>query len=365
MVDGSSSTLNAAHDPASPYFISPSENPGNALVTSLLKGPNYPAWRRAIITALRAKRKIRFVDGTLARPIDGSRDHFLWDTCNSMVMSWIYNSVVPEIYDSISFFESARDIWVDLEERYSQGNAPRIHELKTQIWSFRQGNDMTIAAYYAHLRGLWEELTAYSKVPTCSCGATREIQVEKEEERLHQFLFGLKDSYDTLRDQLLSMEPLLNKAYALLIRGEKQKEVAAVRTSQPEAAALAVKPMIERANKEIGSKERNKKYFRCDHCKKTGHTRDRCFELIGYPSGWQSKDRVKGRGNGAETGSQHQGGVAVNATTPLNTDRISPIPGLSPTQYQQLIFLLGQDKTQSVVNFVLLQRLGNTSCMDK
>ncbi|XP_073098866.1 uncharacterized protein [Elaeis guineensis] len=163
MVDGSSSTLNAAHDPASPYFISPSENPGNALVTSLLKGPNYPAWRRAIITALRAKRKIRFVDGTLARPIDGSRDHFLWDTCNSMVMSWIYNSVVSEIYDSISFFESARDIWVDLEERYSQGNAPRIHKLKTQIWSFRQGNDMTIATYYAHLRGLWEELTAYSK----------------------------------------------------------------------------------------------------------------------------------------------------------------------------------------------------------
>ena len=75
--DGSSSTLNAAHDPTSPYLISPSENPGNALVTSLLKGPNYPAWRRAIITALRAKRKIRFVDGTLTRPIDGSRDHFL------------------------------------------------------------------------------------------------------------------------------------------------------------------------------------------------------------------------------------------------------------------------------------------------
>ncbi|XP_073116149.1 uncharacterized protein [Elaeis guineensis] len=263
MVDGSSSTLNAAHDPASPYFISPSENPGNALVTSLLKGPNYPAWRRAIITALRAKRKIWFVDGTLARPIDGLRNHFLWDTCNSMMMSWIYNSVVPEIYDSISFFESARDIWVDLEERYSQGNAHRIHELKTQIWSFRQGNDMTIAAYYGHLRGLWEELTAYSKVPTCSCGATREIQVEKEKERLHQFLFGLKDSYDTLRDQLLSMEPLstVNKAYALLIRGEKQKKVIAVRTSQSEATALAVKPMTERANKEIGSKERNKKYF--------------------------------------------------------------------------------------------------------
>nr|XP_029124407.1 uncharacterized protein LOC114914836 [Elaeis guineensis] len=110
--------------------------------------------------------------------------------------------------------------------------------------------------------------------------------------------------------------------------------------------------MTEKANKEIGSKKRNKKYFRCDHCKKTGHTRDRCFELIGYPPGWQSKNQVKGRGNGAEIGSQHQGGVAVNATTPLNTDRISSIPDLSPTQYQQLIFLLGQDKTQSAVNFV-------------
>ena len=59
---------------------------------------------------------------------------------------------------------------------------------------------MTIAAYYAHLHGLWEELVAYSKVSTYSCEATREIQVEKEEEILLQFLFGLKDSHNMLRD---------------------------------------------------------------------------------------------------------------------------------------------------------------------
>ena len=95
------------------------------------------------------------------------------------------------------------------------------------------------------------------------CRATREIQVEKEEERLYQFLFGLKDSHNMLRDQLLSMEPLsiVNKAYALLIRGEKQKKVIGVQTSQSEAMALAVKAVTERPNKKIGSKKKVKIIF--------------------------------------------------------------------------------------------------------
>lgn len=97
----------------------------------------------------------------------------------------VYNYIATVIYDSISFLDNAWDIWVDLEERYPRGNAPYIHELKIQICNLKQGNDITIATYYAYLQGLLEDFAAYSKDPTCSCGDIREIQVEKEKERLH------------------------------------------------------------------------------------------------------------------------------------------------------------------------------------
>ncbi|KAJ0016708.1 hypothetical protein Pint_10816 [Pistacia integerrima] len=45
--------------------------------------------------------------------------------------------------------------------------------------------------------------------------------------RLMQFLVGLNDSFDHIRNQILLMDPLpiINKAYSMVLRVEKQREV--------------------------------------------------------------------------------------------------------------------------------------------
>ncbi|GKV53528.1 hypothetical protein SLEP1_g60049 [Rubroshorea leprosula] len=275
---------------SSPYFLSSSANPGNILVSCLLNGENYPTWRWAMSNALRAMNKFCFVDGSLPKPNAENPDVKVWEICNSMVISWLFNSIAPGLHASVAYFEDAHDMWDDLEQRFSQGsNTQRaVHELKREIARARQGNS-SVAAYFAKLNDLWEELGTYSKVPKCTCVAAKDFdEVERDQVRLHQFLMGLNDCYSDVCSQILSMEPLprLNSAYALVCKEEKQQVLIASRERSIESAVSSVVQYlngIHGGNTKNGFQEQSTTSKRYEHCK--------CFELVGYPAGWQSRGR--------------------------------------------------------------------------
>lgn len=77
-----------------------------------------------------------------------------------MIASWIVNAITPELAGDTIYAETRRDLWVDLEERFSQINVPRIFELQHKIVSISQGPD-SITVYYSKLKGLWDELNVY------------------------------------------------------------------------------------------------------------------------------------------------------------------------------------------------------------
>ena len=54
---------------------------------------------------------------------------------------------------------------------------------------------MSVAAYYTKLKGFWDEYNTYSQIPPCTCGLAKAVVIEKEKEKLHQFLMGLKEKY--------------------------------------------------------------------------------------------------------------------------------------------------------------------------
>ncbi|RVW90475.1 hypothetical protein CK203_030999 [Vitis vinifera] len=57
-------------DHSSPYFLHNGDHPSLSLVSLSLagSGSNYHSWRRSMVTALNAKNKLGFVDGTISRP---------------------------------------------------------------------------------------------------------------------------------------------------------------------------------------------------------------------------------------------------------------------------------------------------------
>jgi hypothetical protein len=58
---------------SSPFFLHNGDSPGVVMVSQTLIGGNYNTWSRSMRMALRAKNKLKFVDGTLTKPIDPDR----------------------------------------------------------------------------------------------------------------------------------------------------------------------------------------------------------------------------------------------------------------------------------------------------
>jgi len=100
-----------------PLFIHPSNGLGSLdSKIKLIGSNNYRSWKRAMEIALSTKRKLPFMLGTLARPVDDPVKGDQWDACNNLVISWIMNSVSDSIAESILYIESASLIWNHLEK---------------------------------------------------------------------------------------------------------------------------------------------------------------------------------------------------------------------------------------------------------
>ncbi|KAK3017685.1 hypothetical protein RJ639_004052 [Escallonia herrerae] len=89
----------------SPYDLTTNDNPGIIITQVQLKGENYDEWARLIRTALRARKKFGFIDGTIKRSDENSSDLEDWWTINSLLVSWIRNTIEPTLRSSISHVE--------------------------------------------------------------------------------------------------------------------------------------------------------------------------------------------------------------------------------------------------------------------
>lgn len=152
-------------------------------------------------------------------------------------------------------------------------------------------------------------------VPECSCGYAKTMAETLDSTRLIQFLMGLNDAYDSIRGQILLLEPLPNvsKAYAMVLRVEKQREVNQVYTNNQENNAFLVKMQQSnnyrgrgrgRSNQSSGrgrgrNNDRSGKF--CDFCNTPGHLHEACFHLNCFPDWYQQYKTQKEGANVTKT----------------------------------------------------------------
>ncbi|GAV79233.1 UBN2_3 domain-containing protein [Cephalotus follicularis] len=105
-------------DQTSPYYLHASDQSSNLLVSQPLNGDNYPTWCQAFTMAIQAKNKLGFIDGNLKNPAANSLDFDAWTRCNSMVQSWLVQSAIPTISNSILWIEDAYAVWIDLRDHF-------------------------------------------------------------------------------------------------------------------------------------------------------------------------------------------------------------------------------------------------------
>lgn len=169
-----------------------------------------------------------------------------------------------------------------------------MFQLRKDLASLSQGTK-SITAYFTIFRGLIDELDCLSPIPrrvctnsTCSCNNAQKLDAYEQYIKLSQFFMGHNEHFTATRGQILLMNPLPNitHAYSMLLQEENQCNFATqMSTTVPDNLTMNVR--INSSN----VKETNRKVVDssvdCDSCKRTGHLKEKCFVLHGYPN-WHS-----------------------------------------------------------------------------
>ena len=76
--------------------------------------------------ALSARNKFGFVNGSILG-LDPSSPLFnSWSRCNTTMLSWLTNLLSIELKASVMYINTAKDLWIDLKDKLSQGNTSRL-----------------------------------------------------------------------------------------------------------------------------------------------------------------------------------------------------------------------------------------------
>ncbi|XP_057248306.1 uncharacterized protein LOC130590259 [Beta vulgaris subsp. vulgaris] len=157
------------------------------------------------------------------------------------------------------------------------------------------------------MRCTWEELESLNNLPPLTSMTTeinefiQALNLQQEEHKLFQFLNGLDESYDVQRSQILMMTPLpsVEVACSYLDQEEAQREILGKIKEEHNTLTMYSKG----TGGESGS---NYTSLQCTVCGKSGHTQDKCWFVIGFPTknpkqknqaGSSSQYKGKGKSN--------------------------------------------------------------------
>uniref|UniRef100_A0A2N9FBY0 GAG-pre-integrase domain-containing protein n=1 Tax=Fagus sylvatica TaxID=28930 RepID=A0A2N9FBY0_FAGSY len=231
----------------------------------ILDGDNYSLWAQGMCSFLKGRKLWLYVTGQRYPPTqqkDETEDAFAlrledWDGVNHQIITWLRNTSTPSV------------------------NGAREHHLMVTLYQLRQDPGERITAFHSRMRFLWDQLAASEPVIK-SVSDAKLVSTHRERTRLHQFLMGVLDDFESVRSQLLNRSPLptVNQAVNDLVREETRLK--SHRSSQPHTTVLAtpvsVDPTVTAPPKGHDKRRSNKKnsHLICAFCKHRGHTIDQC-----------------------------------------------------------------------------------------
>ncbi|RVX15741.1 hypothetical protein CK203_005486 [Vitis vinifera] len=262
----------------------------NGIITRhKLNGHNYLQWSQSVLLFICGKGKDEYLTGEAVMPETTEPGFRKWKIENSMIMSWLINSMNNDIGENFLLFGTAKDIWDAAKETYSSSeNTSELFQVESALHDFRQG-EQSVTQYYNTLTRYWQQLDLFETHYTspywdeCSDDAATYRQIV-EQKRLFKFFLGLNRELDDVRGRIMGIKPLpsLREAFSEVRREESRKKVMMGSKEQPaptlDASALAARSF----NSSGGDRQKRDRPW-CDYCKKPGHYKETCWKLHGKP----------------------------------------------------------------------------------
>ncbi|RVW34517.1 Copia protein [Vitis vinifera] len=268
----------------------------NGIITRhKLNGHNYLQWSQSVLLFICGKGKDEYLTGEAVMPETTEPGFRKWKIENSMIMSWLINSMNNDIGENFLLFGTAKDIWDAAKETYSSSE-----------------NTSELSATYRQI---------------------------VEQKRLFKFFLGLNRELDDVRGRIMGIKPLpsLREAFSEVRREESRKKVMMGSKEQPaptlDASALAARSF----NSSGGDRQKRDRPW-CDYCKKPGHYKETCWKLHGKPADWKPKPRFDRDGRAHVAANSES--TSVPEPSPFNKEQMEML--------QKLLSQVGSGSTTGV-----------------
>uniref|UniRef100_A0A803MH80 Uncharacterized protein n=1 Tax=Chenopodium quinoa TaxID=63459 RepID=A0A803MH80_CHEQI len=249
--------LDPSQDPISPYYLHPSGNPGIKLVSE---------------------------------KFDGSG-------CNSMMISWILGVLVQNLARSVLYFNTAREIWVNLEESFGASFGTVLYALQQSMDHIEQG-----------VRG---NLLLQQPLPTISHAYRLLMQEEK-----HKLLNNSRVELEAMAFAVNRRN--YNEGYNNFDKNRQQQSFHGGFGGQ----------------RQNSYPDHNRKInYYCDFCKIPGHSIQRCRKVNAQNTNTSFKNNYRGK----------QFARAVHGDGEENTSNADVQNTITVEQYQQIMEVLSRN----------------------
>ena len=273
-----------------------------------LNGENYTLWSVVVKTAISGRGMVSHVTGVPSPPPPTDPAFIQWQQADHCVVTWLLQNIEPRLVSRVSQHPTAKHIWDALAVTYgSGGDKIQVYDLQYKATTLRQGSK-SLDEIWGMLTELWIEIDQKQRNPMIY---PEDIKIHDkfiQDQRLCQFVYAIDSKYETTKREILKMDPLPSVDYAYNLVQQEETRLQVLQTGNNNGgvaadgigAGLAVRGWQNQASGSRGggrsgtgrnrrSEEEDKSKLVCSYCKRKRHTKESCFELVGYPDWWEEK----------------------------------------------------------------------------
>ncbi|GMP33172.1 hypothetical protein CsSME_00006609 [Camellia sinensis var. sinensis] len=204
---------------------------------------------------------------------------------------WLLISMSPDIMKRYIRLPTARDIWKALSQAFYDGarngnGTGRGRGSPSPAFSAKQSG-RTLSVYYEELIEIFSELDHRDQMIMENEKDVASYHKSVQWLRMHIFLAGLDGEFEQIHGEILRKNPILTseECYALVRHECVRRETMNAELGNSEASTIVIQNHYYWYNKSS---------YKCTRCNPSGHTKNRCYELVGYPEWWDySRDSWK------------------------------------------------------------------------
>nr|XP_043638230.1 uncharacterized protein LOC122609236 [Erigeron canadensis] len=228
-----------------------------------------------------------------------SENYELWEQEDLIVFSWLIQNIEPNVAGNLTEFSTSKELWDALVTTYSSGKdklqAFNLHVKANEI----KQSGKPLEDFWISLQGVWGEIDRFDPNPMKCAEDIKAYARIRSDQKLFQFLNGLDRNFESIKREILRIDPFptAEAAYASVRKEAAHQNILGATTGESQciAAGLIAKEsegssFASRGYSRINTKKKpiqdDKSHLTCDECGMSRHTKDQCFEIIGYPDWW-------------------------------------------------------------------------------